>query len=279
MTRGEIDRISTSPRDERMLSATAVKSGSLGRMLWQQIGAEFKKQWRIPIFSISTIAFPVLLFIIFGVPAAGQTFENGASVGQYILASMSAYGLMGIAFFSFGISVAVERGQGWMKLMRATPMPAYVYFSARIVMALLFALVICSVLFPVAIISAGVRMPFWQWTTLLATLLLGLLPIITIGFTVGYWAGPNSAAPIAQLAYFLLAFASGLWLPFEQLPVFVQAVGAYLPTHHYAQLAWAAVGASDGRVAQHILWLMGTTIVFGALASWGYRRDQGEQYG
>lgn len=264
---------------ERILSPGAVRSGSLAGMLWRQIVSEFMKQVRVPIFSIGTVFFPVILFLIFGVPAARQTLDNGTSVGQYILASMSAYGLLGIAFFSFGIGVAVERGQGWMKLMRATPMPPFVYFTARIVMALMFATIICAILFPIGIVTAGVRMPLIQWTGLFVTLLLGLLPITTMGFTIGYWAGPNSAAPIAQLAYFLLSFASGLWIPYEQLPVFVQRVAGFLPTHHYAQLVWASVGASDGRTLLHIAWLVATTIVFGLLASWGYRRDQGKQYG
>jgi ABC-2 type transport system permease protein len=263
----------------RHLSATTVKNGGVVPMLWRQITAEFMKQWRLPVFSIFTIGFPVFLFIIFGLPNASQTLPDGTSVGRYFMASMSAYGLLGVAFFSFGIGVAVERGQGWMKLIKATPMPSWVYFVARMVMALLFALIICLALFPVAIIGAGVRMPVTQWLTLTISLLLGLLPFTTIGFTIGYWAGPNSAAPIAQFGYFLLAFASGLWVPFSQLPRFVQTIAPYLPTYHYAQIVWRAVGADDGKLATHGLWLIGTTLVFGALAMWGYRRDQGQQYG
>ena len=264
---------------ERPLSPTTIKSGSVVNMLRQQITTEFLKMWRLPIFSISTIAFPVFFFIMFGIPNAKETLDNGARFGQYILASMSAYGLLGIAFFSFGVGVAVERGQGWMKLIKATPMPSWIYFVARMVMALIFAALICSVMFPVAIVGAGVAMPLAQWLRLVVTLLLGMLPFTTIGFTIGYWAGPNSAAPIAQFGYFLLAFASGLWVPIAQLPAFVQTIAPFLPTYHYAQLAWGAVGADDGQFMTHVLWLVGTTLVFGALAAWGYRRDQGQQYG
>jgi ABC-2 type transport system permease protein len=267
----------TPPR--RQLSSSAYRSGSLWIMLWRQIVAEFMKLWRLPIFSIGTIGFPVLLFLIFGVPNARETTAYGSTIGQYILASMTAYGLLGIAFFSFGIGVAVERGQGWMKLMRATPMPPFVYFTARTVMALLFGLVISAVMFTVGFVAAGIRMPAMQWATLLVALLLGLLPFTAMGFALGYWAGPNSASPIAQLAYFVMSFASGLWVPLEQLPSFARAIADYLPTHHYAQLAWAAVGASDGRLAVHIAWLVGSTVVFGVLAVWGYHRDQGKQYG
>jgi ABC-2 type transport system permease protein len=249
------------------------------RMLWQQTTAEFMKLWRVPMFSLSTILFPVFFFVIFGIPNAKEITANGTPAGQYILASLSAYGLLGIAFFSFGIGVANERGQGWMKLIKATPMPAWVYFVAKLVMALLFALIICLVMFPVAILGADVRMPLTQWLTLTASLLVGLLPFTTLGFTIGYWAGPNSAAPIAQFSYMLLAFASGMWIPLEQLPSFVQRIAPYLPTYHYAHVAWSAVGADDGKFMTHVVWLVGTAVVFGLLAVWGYHRDQGKQYG
>jgi hypothetical protein len=39
------------------------------------------------------------------------------------------------------------------------------------------------------------------------------------------------------------------------------------------------VGADDGKFGTHVLWLISTTLVFGALAVWGYRHDQGQQYG
>jgi ABC-2 type transport system permease protein len=52
-----------------------------------------------------------------------------------------------------------------------------------------------------------------------------------------------------------------------------------LPPYHYGQLAWRAVGVDDGQVALHIAWLIGTAVVFGLLAVWGYRRDNGRQFG
>ena len=265
--------------DKRRLSATSIKSGGKVHMLQQQIKAEFLKLWRIPAFSISTILFPVLFFVLFGIPNARQTTDTGVSVAQIILASLTAYGLMNIALFSFGVGIAAERGQGWMKLVRATPMPAWIYFAAKLVMALLFAAAICLLMFPVAIVGANVRMPGSQWGALLLNLVLGLMPFVLIGFAIGYWAGPNSAVPIANVAGLVLGFGSGLLIPLDGLPAFMQRMAPYLPTYHYGQLVWGAVGVNNGQTGTHLLWLLGTMIVFGLLAVWGYRRDQGKQYG
>jgi ABC-2 type transport system permease protein len=264
---------------ERRLSTTAIPSGGMLHMLAQQIKTEFLKQWRIPMFSIPTILFPVLFFFLFGVPNAQTTLPDGTSLGSIILASLSASGLLSIALFSFGVGVASERGQGWMKLTRATPMPSWIYFTSKVVIALLFAVIICSILFPLAIVSANVRMPMSQWSGLTASLLLGMLPFSLVGFTIGYWAGPNSAVAVANVLYLILAFGSGLFIPIEGLPALMQRIAPYLPTYHYGHIVWHAVGSGDGKLVQHIAWLLGTAVVFSLLAIWGYRHDQGKQYG
>lgn len=264
---------------DRRLSATAIRSGRIAAMVWQQARTEFLKLWRVPMFSVPTLLFPILLFLLFGAPNAGETLPGGASAGKYLLASFAAYGLLGIAFFSFGVGVATERGQGWTKLVRATPLRGWVYFAGKITMALLFSVLLLVILFLVAALVAGVRMPLSQWLMLGGTLVLGMLPMVTAGFALGYWAGPNSAAPIANLVYLPLAYASGFLMPVNVLPTVVQRITPYLPPYHYGQLAWRAVGIDDGALGAHIAWLIGTALVFGMLAVWGYRRDNGKQFG
>ncbi len=264
---------------DRHLSVTAQRSGQLGAMLFQQARSEFIKLWRIPMFSVPTLLFPILLFLLFGVPSARETLPDGTSVGTYVMASFAAYGLLGVAFFSFGIGVANERGQGWMRLIRATPLPAWVYFAGKIAMALAFAILLLLLLFLVATLVAGVRMALGAWVLLGVTLVFGMLPLATVGFALGYWARPNSAAAIANLIYLPVAYASGFLVPMRALPPFVQAIAPYLPPYHYGQLAWRAVGIDDGQVWLHIIWLLGTALVFGLLAVWGYRRDTGKQFG
>jgi ABC-2 type transport system permease protein len=264
---------------DRHLSTTAIRSGQIGPMLLQQARSEFLKLWRIPMFSIPTLLFPILLFLLFGAPIAGETLPNGTSVGKYVMASFAAYGVLGIAFFSFGIGVANERGQGWTKLVRATPMPAWVYFAGKVVMALVFATLLLLMLFLVAALVAGIRMAPNEWALLVVTLVFGMLPLVTAGFALGYWAGPNSAAAIANLIYLPIAYASGFLMPVQSLPAWVQSLTPYLPPYHYGQLAWRAVGLDDGQLALHIGWLFGTAVVFGVLAVWGYRRDNGKQFG
>lgn len=83
---------------------------------------------------------------------------------------------------------------------------------------------------------------------------------------------------MANLVYLPLAFASGIFLPLEQLPIFVQRVAPYLPTYHYAQLAWSAVGAGREPVGTSVAWLAGYAVVFIWAATRAYRREAEREF-
>jgi ABC-2 type transport system permease protein len=75
-----------------------------------------------------------------------------------------------------------------------------------------------------------------------------------------------------------LSFASGLFIPISQLPSFVQQVAPYLPTYHYGQLAWSAVGARSEPVATSLAWLVAYTALFLVLAIKAYRREEQQKF-
>ena len=48
----------------------------------------------------------------------------------------------------------------------------------------------------------------------------------------------------------------------------------YLPTHHYAQLAWHAVGSGTEPLAVSVAWLTGYSVVFFVVAVIAFRREE-----
>ena len=67
-------------------------------------------------------------------------------------------------------------------------------------------------------------------------------------------------------------------LPVSQLPGFVQKIAPYLPSYHYGQLAWSAVGARAEPLAVSLAWLAGYTVVFLAIAMRTYRREETRKF-
>ena len=187
---------------------------------------------------------------------------------------------MTVALFSFGVAIASERGLGWNKLLRATPLHPALIFAAKTAMAILFGLGALVALFAFGALAGGIRMPARTWVELVALLLAGMVPFIALGLWIGYFAGPNSAPALANMIFLPLSFASGLFVPLESLPRVVQRVAPYLPAYHTGQLGWTLLGAGDGKgLGVHALWLAAYSLVFLALALLAYRRDEGKSFG
>ena len=76
---------------------------------------------RMPAYSIPTVLFPAVFYLFFGIVMPSSRPATAVQVATYLVATYSAFGVMGASLFSFGVSIAVERGQGWTEVKRTTP--------------------------------------------------------------------------------------------------------------------------------------------------------------
>jgi ABC-2 type transport system permease protein len=252
------------------MTATA----SLGRILVAQTRAELLIRWRIAAFSLTSLALPLVFYTFFALPVAHLTRSDGVSVGAFLVASFGAYAVGSVMVNAFGVGVAVERGMKVDLLMRVTPLPPAVHLLAKVITTLIFGLLCVVVLIAYAVVVAGVVQPLGVWIAMTACLLIASVPFVGLGLAIGYTAGPNSAPALANLVYLPLSFASGLFVPIEQLPPFVKRIAPYLPTYHAGQLAWHSLGASSASVPGTLAWLAAYTVVFFAIAITVYRREE-----
>lgn len=258
-------------------------------LLATQVLAEVRQNLRIPQFLIGVVAVPVMLYAMFGLPEAGQIMPGGTDVGAMMFASLSSYGVVSLAIFTFGVDIAQERGKGWLRRLRATPMPMWAYFAGKCAMAVAFAAAILVATAAVATLAGGVRFDAARLVRTSLVLASGALAFSTMGFALAYGTRPRAAAAIGNLVFLPLAFASGFFYTLDQLPGFLQDLAHYLPTYHFGQLVWNQLGpASDvqtfGSPAPnsplvHLAWVIGCFVVFGILAAIGYRRDLERDHG
>lgn len=255
---------------------------SVRRALWvyrTEAWQELLKLVRIPIFAASTIALPLMFYVIFGTAFAGER-AGGVGITTYMLVTYGAFGVIGAALFGFGVSVAVERGQGWMRLKRVAPMPPLAYFVAKVLMSLAVASVIVLGMSVLGALLGGVRLGLDQWVAVGLALVAGALPFSAMGLAFGYLVGPNSAPAVLNLVWLPMAFGSGLWIPIAELPHLVQSLAPFLPPYHFVQLALGTIGASEGgSPAAHAGAVLAFTVAFLLVAAWGFRRDEGRTYG
>ncbi len=225
---------------------------------------------RFPGFSVATLGFPSLLFLLFGLPRAGHD-------ANLLLGSYAAFAVLGVGFFQFGVSVAIERGTPWQLFVRTLPATAASRLAGRVLAALAFAASSSAIVVAVALGTTSASLDTTQWLRLGAALLLGSIPFVLLGLAIAFWASAKSALPVANILYMLLAYAGGLWTGPQDLPHAIRALSPYTPTRQWGDVLWPAVAGGAWR-ASHWLALAAYGAVFTLVAAWGYRRDEGQRF-
>lgn len=246
----------------------------------KEIKYEFLKNLRLRLYTASVLSFPIMFYVLFALVFNSHQTIGATRVATYLVATYGTWGVMGASLFGTAAGLASDRGLGWLQVKRATPMPPFAYFVAKVVVSMAFSAIVVLSLFVLGIALGGVRMSVTAFAALLGTLVVGSVPFAAMGLALGYFAGPNSAAPTINLIYLPMSACSGLWMPIMFLPKIVQKFALAMPPYHLAQLALGVVGAG-ARESAFVHWdvLIAFTMICFGIARIGFQRDQEKMYG
>nr|WP_082190206.1 ABC transporter permease [Frateuria defendens] len=223
----------------------------------EEARAEILRYLRMPNFMLPLLLMPCLFYLLFGIVLA---HANGPDAPRYLLASYATFGVMAPGLFGFGVSLAMERGDGLLMLKRAMPMPPLAYLLGKMAMALLMAAVVSLLLLAMAGCLAHAGLHPSQMVRLLVTGTLGVLPFGALGMLIGSLAKGQGGPGTVNLVYLPMAFLSGLWFPLSILPGVLQRLAPVWPSYHLDQLALQAVGLGHaGSAWGHVAALAGFT--------------------
>ncbi|HWB23284.1 MAG TPA: ABC transporter permease [Gaiellaceae bacterium] len=225
---------------------------------------------RHPAYVVPTLVFPAVFFLFFVTPGAG-----GASTVK--MATFAGFAAIGVAFFQFGVGIAIERASPWERYLRTLPVGVGARLTARVFSAAIFATAAAAVLIVTAIATTNASLPLGRWLELACVLVIATAPFALLGIALGYWAPERGALPIANLLYLGLSYAGGLWIRPEDLPTGVAAVSPYLPTRALADVLSATV-TGDPWLPHSWAVLSIFAAIFAAIAVSGYRRDEGRHF-
>jgi ABC-2 type transport system permease protein len=246
----------------------------------KEVKYEFLKNLRLRVYTASVISFPLMFYVLFGLVLNAKEVIGGTGVPTYLVATYGTFGVMGASLFGTASGLAADRGLGWLQVKRASPMPPFAYFAAKVVLSMIFSALVVSLLLLLGVSFGGVRLPLLEMAKLLGTLVAGSLPFSAMGLAIGYFAGPNSAPAAINLIYLPLSFCSGLWVPYMFLPKLVRQIALALPPYHLSQLALGIVGGGRHESARtHWEVLLAFTLICLGVARIGFQRDQGKLYG
>lgn len=241
-----------------MNAITKISKYSAFKVYVTEARYEFIRMLRMPMFALPALIFPAMFYLLFGVLMG----KGKSEISAYLLATYCIFGVMGPGLFGFGVSVALEKDQGWLKWRRAVPALVGAYFVSKMVMAMIFSFIIFIELALISSTFGGVDLSALQWSQLLVTSLLSSLPFCALGLVIGILVNGQAAPAIVNFIYLPMAFLSGLWLPITMLPKLLGTIAPIWPSYHAAQIALKVIGDDLGTpIWIHISYLIVFTLV------------------
>lgn len=218
-------------------------------------------------FMIFSLAMPAVMVIILGGLYGGKdaTYPDGTPVNAVLMVSMSAFGAMSAAL-STGARVAVERGGGWQRQLRLTPMSASTYLYTKVLVAMLVSVPSIVLVSLVGAIVQGVSLGFGGWLIATLGMWLGALPFATLGLLIGLTIPADSLPAIMGVLSMALGMLGGMWIPAQIAPGWLAAIMKATPSYWFTQLGQSAL-YDRSHLVTAILVLAGWTVVAGLISA------------
>ena len=222
---------------------------------------------RMPVFTVPMIALPIFLYLLLG----GMVFgPDNPEASLFLFSGFLVFAVSGPGLFGFGVSIAMERQSGVLKLKRAQPMPPGANLAAKMITAMSCTGIVAVLLIPLAIWTGPMQPTAVQITGLMLVSILGVLPFCAIGFFIGTHVSGTAAPGIVNIIFFPMLYLSGMFFP---LPDVLRPWAVIWPTYHLNRIAGHIAGLEGGmNIGNCIAVLFGVTVVCTFLAARRFTR-------
>ncbi|MFF5804474.1 ABC transporter permease [Streptomyces sp. NPDC012746] len=235
-------------------------------MISAYVRLEVRRALRDTAYVVFGIGMPVLMYLLFTNLGTVDAEWRTAS-----MVAMAAYGALGAALGT-GTGVAEDKGVGWLRQLRVTPMtPRQVVAGRALTGSIVVLPAVLAVLAAGALVN-GVRLDAWQWAAVALVLWIGAFPFTLLGLGNGYRLTAQSTGLVNVGCSLALSVVGGLWFPVELFPHWLRSLSGFTPGHRFAEVGRSlATGAAPGLTAVAVL--AAWALLFGAYAVLSYRRS------
>jgi ABC-2 type transport system permease protein len=197
--------------------------------------------WRNPASAFFTFAFPLMFLVIFTALLGSGRIDVGGHVvkeSTYYVAAMAGFAVITACYTNIAMTITFQRDQGVLKRLHGTPLPSSVYFVARVLHALVIAvlLVVVTAAFGAGVYHGAVPSgtTLWRFAVML---LVGAGSFCALGFAVTSVVPNADAAPAIVNATILpLLFLSGTFIPLgSNAPGWLLWVARIFPVWHFTR--------------------------------------------
>jgi ABC-2 type transport system permease protein len=199
-----------------------------------------------------TVAFPVILLLIFATIFGGQTVNvrGGIKTTAYYVPAIITLSVISATMQSLAMSLVIAREDGRLKRGRGTPMPPWVFIAGRVGNSIVVALIMLALIAAIGRLLYGVAIPWGQSPEILLTLVVGAAAFSCLGIALtAAIPSQDAAAPIVNALLLPLYFLSGVFIPDDQLPSGVIHFADAFPIRHFFEAffnAYIPTGGNSG---------------------------------
>jgi ABC-2 type transport system permease protein len=218
-----------------------------------------KAFWRNPASVFFTVAFPVILLLIFATVFGDQTVDvrGGIKTTVYYVPAIITLSVISATMQSLAMSLVIAREDGRLKRGRGTPMPPWVFIAGRVGNSIVVALLMLVLIALLGRLAYGVPIPWERLPEILVVLVVGAAAFCCIGIALtAAIPSQDAAAPIVNALLLPLYFLSGVFIPDDQLPSGVVHFADVFPIRHFFEAFFSAYVPAGG----------GTSLEWGNLA-------------
>ena len=237
------------------------------RALFKMTLIETKMFLREPAAVFFTLAFPVMVLLLFGsiyggYPIPGTDLHSiDISVPAYTGMIIGMVGLIGLP-----VTLAAYRENGVLRRLRATPLRPSAILGAEVLVNLLMTALGIALLVATARLVFDARLPAAPVSVILA-LVLASVSFFAVGFALaGLLPTVRTASAVGQAVFFPMLFLSGAALPREELPDALRRLSDFLPLTHAVTLVqglWLE-GSWDATALAVLLGLLAVAVAVSA---------------
>lgn len=240
------------------------------RPLLEYVRLEVRRTLRDGGYAVMGVVMPVAMYLLFTNLGVGGDADFRGDYAQYSMIGMAAYGALGAAL-AVGSGVAEDRGRGWLRQLRVTPLHPVQVVAGRALTAGVTVLPAITAVLAAGGLVNGVRLAVWQWLAVGVLLWLGTIPFTLLGLGNGYALTGQATGVVSMACMMGLSVIGGLWIPAGAFPPWLRAISRWTPTARFGDLGWSVLehhGPGLGTVAVLVGWLL----VFAGYAVFAYRR-------
>ena len=231
-------------------------------LVLHQFRYDQKAFWRNPASVFFTVAFPVILLLIFATVFGDQTVDvaGGVKTTTYYVPAIIVLSVISATMQSLAMSLVIAREDGRLKRGRGTPMPAWVFIAGRVGNSIVVALLMLVLIAALGRVAYSVPVPWSRLPEIVAVLVVGAAAFCCLGIALtAAIPSQDAAAPIVNALLLPLYFLSGVFIPDDQLPSGVIHFADAFPVRHFFEAFFEAyvpggAGLEWGNLAAVAAW-------------------------